>query len=201
MFTVTALKPQKNKKKVNVYLNGEFAFAINLDNLVKFKLKVKNKYTDEDINKIIHEVNLSDICNKLIKFAVLRPRSEQEISNWLKRKKVSQKTSQELFNKLKRLGLLNDKNFAKWWIEQRVQFKAKSKKEIKYELMQKGINKNIIEESLHDFNVDEFVLAKKVLTKYKYNNSPQKSFAYLARKGFDFETIKKVIKDKKQFED
>jgi hypothetical protein len=39
MVTVTLIKQQKNKNRVNVYLDGEFGFGIDLDNLVLAGIK------------------------------------------------------------------------------------------------------------------------------------------------------------------
>ena len=51
MPQVTSLKPQKFTKRVNVYLDGEFAFGIDLDNLVKFGIKVEKEFSKEEIDK------------------------------------------------------------------------------------------------------------------------------------------------------
>jgi regulatory protein len=190
---VTSLKPQKNQKRVNVYLDGEFGFGIDLDNLVKFGIKIEKEFSKEEIDKIIYEAEFAKTYNKLLNFATLRPRSEKELFNWLKRKKVAQNLHKKLFNRLKRLDLVDDTKFAKWWIEQRLTFKLKSKKELTFELRQKGIDKNIIENALAESDLDDEKSAKKLLARRKFTD-PQKAFSYLARKGFDFNTIKSVIK-------
>lgn len=178
---------------MNVYLDGEFAFGVDLDNLVKFGIKIEKELSKSEIDKIIYEAEFAKTYNKLLNFATSRPRSERELFSWLKRKKVPDNLHKRLFSKLKRLDLVDDNKFAKWWIEQRLQFKYKSKKELKYELRQKGIDKNVIEEVLERSGLDEEEAAKKLLAKRKFSD-PQRAFSYLARKGFDFETIKSVVK-------
>lgn len=192
MPVVTQLKPQKNSKQVSVYLDNKFAFGIDIDNLVKFGIKVEKEFSQEEIDKIVHEAEFARIYNKFLNFATLRPRSEQELFNWLKRKKVPDSFRKRLFSKLKRLGLVNESAFAKWWIEQRKQFKFKSKKELVYELRQKGVGKNIIDDALEEVEVDEEKAAKRLLEKRKFKD-PQKAFAYLARKGFGYDIIKNVV--------
>ena len=49
MVTITALKPQRNGKRVNVYLDGKFAFGIDLDNLVLSGLKIDKQFSEEEI--------------------------------------------------------------------------------------------------------------------------------------------------------
>ena len=193
MPIVTRLAPQKNNKRVNVYLDGEFAFGIDLDNLVKFGIRIEQEFSQAEIDKIIHAAEFAKTYNKLLNFATLRPRSEKELFSWLKRKKVPVTIHKKLFTRLKRLDLVDDIKFAKWWIEQRLTFKLKSKKELKYELRQKGIDRNIIDEVLANNEIDEEKIAKKLLAKRRFKDN-QKAFAFLARKGFDFNTIKSVVK-------
>lgn len=192
MPIVTSLKPQRDGKKVNVYLDDEFAFGIDLDNLVKFGIKVEREFSKEEIDKIIYEAEFAKTYNKFLNFATLRPRSEKELFNWLKRKKVPSNFNKKLFVRLKRLQLIDDIKFAKWWVEQRLTFKHRSKKELKYELQQKGIDRSVIETVLSENEIDEVEMARKLLKKRRFSD-PKKAFNYLARKGFGWETIKNVV--------
>lgn len=201
MPIVTSLKPQRDGKRVNVYLDNEFAFGIDLDNLVHFGIKVEKEFTKEEIDKIIHEAEFHKTFTKFLNFATLRPRSEKELFDWLKRKKVSKNLHKKLFNRLKHLALIDDEKFAEWWVGQRLEFKKKSIKELKFELKQKGISNNIIENAISASDIDEEKLAKDLLKKNQYKwikldgkEQKEKASAFLARKGFNWETIKSVVK-------
>ena len=201
MPVITSIKPQKNKKRVNVYLDGKFGFGIDLDNFVKLNLKVGQELTEKEIEEIIKKVEFQKTLDKLLRFATLRPRSEKEIKDWLIRKKVHESIHSELFNKLKRLDLLDDEKFADWWVEQRQEFSPRAKRILYYELRIKGIKKEIIEEVLDGLTLDEEKIAKGLLEKkmYRWKNlekreQKQKMSEFLARKGFEWEIIKKVLK-------
>lgn len=208
MATVTALKPQKNNKRVNVYLDDEFAFGIDLDNLVRFGIKIEKQFTKEEIDKIINEAEFQKTFGKILNFSTLRPRSEKEVFDWMKRKKVPESMHKKLFSRLNKLDLLDDTKFAQWWIGQRLEFKQKSKREIQFELRQKGVNDQVIKIALEQSSIDETKLAKKQFEKNKYKwvkfdekTQKQKALAFLARKGFNWETIKSVIKYGKENDD
>jgi len=204
---VTAIKPQKSfgklrtgSERVNIYLDGKFGFGLDLENFVKLGLKVGQKLSEEDIEKIKGISDRTLVLSKLLSFAMLRPRSEREINDWFKRKKVDEKIHNYLFDRLKHFDLLNDEKFAKWWVEQRLNFKSKSKKELVYELRGKGIKKEIIDNVLEDTDIDEEKTAKKLIEKRKYKwerfdekTRRQKISVYLASKGFDWNVISKVI--------
>ena len=200
MPRITKLKSQKSKKRMNVYLDEKFAFGIDLDNLVKYDLKVDQEYSDEQIDKIVKDAELQKTFDKLMHFATIRLRSEKEVEFWLKRKKVPESLHKELFDRLKRLNLLDDEKFAAWWVEQRNQFRPRSKRVLINELRVKGIDKNIIEDVLEENVIDEEKIAKELYekNKYKWEKLPeyerkQKAYAYLARKGFSWDVIKKVV--------
>src|SRR4030042_45018 len=79
MSVITSIKPQKNNKRVNIYLDGKFGFGIDLENFVKLGLKVEQSLEDEEIKKIIKKAEFQKTYDYLLKFAMLRPRSEKEI--------------------------------------------------------------------------------------------------------------------------
>lgn len=201
MSTITSIKPQKNQKRVNIYLDGKFGFGLDLENFVKFNLRVDQELNKKEINEIVGKGEYQKIANKLLNFATLRPRSEKEIKDWIKRKKIDEKHHKNLFDKLKKLDLIDDLKFTKWWIEQRLSFKKKSKKEIIFELRRKGIEKNVIDEVLSGFDINEEKVAKDSLKsklykweKYDGKTKNQKQKEFLLRKGFSWNIVSKVVK-------
>jgi regulatory protein len=96
---------------------------------------------------------------------------------------------------------IDDEKFAKWWIEQRQNFRPKAKRVLQIELRQKGVGKEIIDEVLSETEVDEEKMAKELLAKreYKWKNleprvAKQKMSQYLAGKGFGWDVIERVLR-------
>ena len=200
MPVITSIKPQKNKRRVNVYLDGKFGFGIDLDNFVKLGLKVEQELAEEEVEEIVKKSEFQKTLDKLLKFATLRPRSEKEIKDWLKRKKVHESLHKELFNRLKRLDLMDDEKFALWWIGQRQEFSPRAKRMMNYELRMKGIKQETINEILENTEIDEEKMAKDLLVKKAYKwkgldklKARQKISQFLARKGFSWDVIEKVV--------
>ncbi|MBI2103413.1 RecX family transcriptional regulator [Candidatus Woesebacteria bacterium] len=204
MPIVTSIKQQKNKNRVNIYLDGKFGIGLDLDNFVKLNLKVEENLTEREIEKIKNTADFAKIYNNLLRFATLRPRSEKEINNWLYRKKVPENFKRKLFNKLNRLELVGDEKFAKWWIDQRQTFRPKSLRIMKHELRMKGIDKEIIEKVLAGAGIDEVKNARVLLEKKSYRwkelasqDKRKKMTEFLARKGFGWEVVKEVVNDRR----
>jgi regulatory protein len=171
---------------------------------MKLGLKVEQEFSDEEIEKIIKKAEFQKTYDKIIRFATLRPRSRKEIELWLRRKKVHTSLHKGLFNRLKRLELLDDTKFAKWWVDQRTEFKPKGKRALFSELRQKGIDRKIIDKVLANLKIDEVKVATKILEAkmYKWENSKgldkrKKMSDFLARRGFNWEVIKKVLNNLK----
>lgn len=205
MVTITSIEPQKNGKRLNIYLDGNFGFGIDLESFVKLGLKINQNLTDLEVQEIIRKAEFQKTLGYLLKFATLRLRSEKEIKDWLKKKKVSETLHLDLFNRLKRLELVDDEAFTKWWVDQRLQFKYKSKRELEYELKMKGIKKEIIGKVLEGEKIDEEKIIRNLIEKKRYkweklakqdkHKARQKMGQYLTQKGFSWEVIDRVLEE------
>lgn len=144
-----------------------------------------------------------------IHFLSFRPRSEKEVRDNLVRKKAPSGVIAKIIAWLKEQKFLNDEEFVKWWIEQRSQFRPKALRIIKLELKQKGISKEIIDALIQDsrFRIQEDLesakkIVEKKIGKYKEMDKReiyQKLGTHLARKGFSYDVIKKVLNDNLDF--
>lgn len=143
---------------------------------------------------------------KALKFLSRRPRSEYEIRENLKKKHVPEDQIALILSRLREQKFVNDYDFAKWWVEQRTQFRPKGWRVLSLELQQKGISKEILksihEEMTFDNEHSEKVLAMKILQKKmeKYKGLSrqelyQKLGGFLARRGFSLDIIKACIDD------
>ena len=68
MPVITGIKQQKNKNRVNVYLDDEFGFGIDLDNFVLLHLKVDQELTDAEVEEIVKKAEFQktwDKCNRI----------------------------------------------------------------------------------------------------------------------------------------
>jgi regulatory protein len=205
MPIVTAIKQQKKQNRVNVYLDGKFGFGIDLDNFVKCGLRLEKELTSEEIEAIVKKAEFQKTYEKVLRFAMVRPRSEKEVVSWLKRKKVHESIYQGLFDKLKHLELLDDLKFASWWVEQRLAFRPKGKRVLKQELLVKGVAREVIDEVLGEAPIDEKKLAHDLLVKKipRWKGLPkedvrEKATAFLARQGFDWGVIRSAIDETRE---
>lgn len=140
------------------------------------------------------------LLERVLKFLSIRPRSRQEILNYLRKKAPQDETLREkVLKKAESLDLVDDRDFAVWWVEQRMTFRPKGKRALFFELKQKGLEKNLIEEVLNE-KIDELALIRPLaekkwlsLKKLPFMVGQQKLVGFLSRRGFSWEVTKKVL--------
>lgn len=148
--------------------------------------------------------------DKALRFLSYRPRSEKEVRENLKKKKASDSIIDLIIKKLQEQKFLNDREFTRWWIEQRTLVKPTGKRLIKIELIKKGIDKELIDEMFYGVQglvQNELEMARKLvqrkINKYKGLDRQkiyQRLGGFLSRRGFDYDTIKKAIDEMLQKE-
>ncbi len=135
-------------------------------------------------------------------FLKIRSRSEKEIRDQLNKKKIDPETIEQTVQYLKSVDLINDRQFARDWIQMRLQ-KPFGLRRIFFELKNlKGIPEEILKEEIAsvagDFPEEQTIstLVKKCAFKYKNLDEAKRKrrlYEYLARRGFDVDIITKVI--------
>jgi regulatory protein len=195
---ITALKAQKrNHQRVNVYLDGEFAFG--LSRIVAAWLHVGQELTEEKIADLIIEDELEMGYQRAIKLISYRMRSMSEVQQNLKKQGVSEDAIEAVVDRLQKNGLLNDLSFAQMWIENRNEFRPRAHRMLAIELQQKGIHSEIVSQILEETTPDEdlaYAAAHKQVRKYEqleWQDFRRKLSSFLARRGFSYSTIKPVV--------
>ncbi len=197
---ITAIEPQqKNPQRVNVYLDGEFAFG--LAGIVAAWLKVGQELGEEKIASLKVEDEREAIYQKALHFLSYRPRSSAEVRQNLLKRGISESLIGETVSHLQRAGLVNDEAFARAWVENRNTFRPSGIPALRMELRRKGLSNEIIQ-SVLDTQVDEQTLAFEAARKYarrlaglEWLEFRQKLGGFLTRRGFSYTTIAPVVSE------
>jgi regulatory protein len=213
MPKITLIEPQKKKsERVNVFIDGQFAFGLSLELVYEKKLAIGQVLNEQQIIDLVQADQVEKLTNKSLRFLSFRPRSEKEIRDNLllaeKRKRKEEKSEIEgslyeksvgkVIEKLKRLDQVDDLEFARWWVEQRSRFNPKGAPIIKAELFKKGVDKEIINEVLNKEREEELALKflekkKQFLKRMDEGEFKTKMTQVLVRRGFTWEVAKKAV--------
>jgi len=137
-----------------------------------------------------------------VRFLGNRPRSVGEIVRHLHGKRIDDAAIDAAVDKLRAQRYVDDDAFARYWVEQRERFKPRGDRALRSELIQKGVSRDVIDTVLGERAPDADVTqAKRALSRplARWATLPvperkRKIHAYLAARGFGYDTIEEVLR-------
>ena len=183
----------KRSDRYSIFINGKYSFALSESELLDQGLKVGQELSKAELESLKDSARLDKGIYRVMELISRRPRSAWEIRDYLKRKKYDAQEADKILNTLSNKGYINDKDFAKRWVESRRLLKPTSKRKLRLELKQKGVAGEVINEVLEHDETDErqiladLIAKKRGQTRYR---DEQKLVAYLLRQGFNYSDIK-----------
>lgn len=195
--TITALETQKrHKDRVNVYLDGEFAFG--LPDIEAARLRTGQTLSDEEIAALRAIDAVSRAVDRAVLLLARRPYSVAEIRRHLAAGDIAPDVIDAALVRLEQLGYVDDQAFARYWIENREQFKPLSPRALRYELRQKGVAADVIEVSLDGLDVHDSAYRAAQSRAVRLRGQTHGAFrstlgSFLARRGFTYDVIREVL--------
>jgi regulatory protein len=201
MPVITSITEQKKRsERVSVFVDGDFFAGTHQSVIVKLGLKTGDVVDMARLQELLD----SEITNKAFTSALrllsYRARTESELILRLKQKTFPEAAILEAINKLKELGYLNDQKFTKEYVVARTLVKPMGKIRLKNELVLKGVKKELVEDALEKISEEDEVESARALTQRRIAKADKADVklkdrlaAFLNRRGFDWETINKVL--------
>ncbi len=196
-FRITELRQAvKNENRVNVFVNGKYSFSLDIAQVVDFHIKKGLVISKEQLDEFKKASEFGKLYQTTLEWALVRPRSEREARDYLRRKIYNRKLDNSyidlIIEKLKNKNFLNDEYFAKYYAENRFVKKGISRRRLMLELSQKGVAREIVDEVL-DLRDDEEEI-KKIIAKKRAKYDDAKLIAYLCRQGFSYQLAQDLVR-------
>ena len=191
---VTAIKQQvRQPDRFSIYIDGTFCVGLSEKDVFELGIKINKEVSEEDIRQLKQASQLGKLFDKTLRYLGIRMRSEHELKQYLLKKGATTEETQQILNKLSKYGYVNDRAFARSWIEDKRTTKKRSNRRLIVDLRQKGVAKSIIEELLagskgEETNALQALIAKK--RKISRYQDDQKLIQYLLRQGYPYDLIK-----------
>lgn len=197
MGTITALTAQvKNPERVNVFIDGAFALGLALQ--VALELRIGQEISQQELERLDQRDEVHRARERALRLLARRPYSGAEIARNLRRHKVDDAIIQNVIDDLTEAKLIDDDAFAAYWVEQRENFRPRSRMALRQELSQKGIEREIVAEALSE--IDEAEAARRVAQKQagRWRGLPEaewraKLTRYLMRQGYPYDVVSEVV--------
>ena len=202
--TITRLDPQDNNAdRVSVFLDGEFAFGIHEDLVVRHGLRVGTRLTLEDIREIESDEAYVDAKQTALDYLAYKPRTEQEVRRKLRKQDVSRPVVDDVIARLYELEYLDDESYAHDYAHNRFSSKKYGPVRIRRELEERGIDRHLAEAAVDELFSEKsaegaaWAHAEKRWPRLADEDDPrrrrQKLYRYLRRRGFTADTIRPIL--------
>lgn len=194
MSTITKIEDQKNKKRVNIFVDDAFFCGLMKETAVIHGLKVGKTIDEKQLEKVIFDSEVKRAFEKASDYVGTRMHTKKELFDKLVKKGFEKKVAEQAISKMEEYNYVDDALFAKCFISENKKY---SKRMLENKLKQKGISPETIASSLENRSEDdELEACKKHAKAYvrgknmKEPGAKQKLYASLARRGYSFDVIK-----------
>jgi regulatory protein len=195
MAKITALRAgQGRRKRINVCLDGRFAFGLEAEVARKEGLKVGQELFTSQIEALARSDHYYRCLQAATRYLSYRPRSEAELRERLHQRGFTGDTMEVVLTRLREEGLVDDMAFAQFWKDNRESFSPRSQWLTKLELRQKGVTNDIIDRVTQTID-DEDSAYRAALSKARslpqadYSSFRRRLGGYLRRRGFSYGVI------------
>jgi len=175
--------------------------SVEPDTVVELNLHAGDNVTEGDLENIKSEDEKKKCMAKALRLLAVRPRSEFEINDQLKRSGYSTAAIGMCLDYLHEKSYLNDDQFALQWAKRRIKKKPMGSASLKFELKKKGISDDRIQKVIAELfsGESEFEKAlaagRKKMPAHKKSDAAtvrRKLYLFLSQRGFAPDTIKQV---------
>jgi len=195
---VTAIERQPRRRRADVFIDDRFALALSLEVLGQSGLRIGEDVSAARLEELRQAEARHAALTSALRLLAYRPRSETEMRQRLARRGALPSVVDETIVRLRDLGLVDDDAFARSWVESRDQTSPRSRRLLASELRQKGVGRQIVQESLA--NLDEEDAAYRAaarrarsLATLPYADFRRRLSGFLLRRGFGYETVRATV--------
>ena len=138
---------------------------------------------------------IDKLRSKMMKYILYKKRTEMEVRQ--KFCDEDENVVEDAIEYFKELNYIDDENYIQRSMQEFINLKNLSLKEISYKLCQKGVNKRLVEDYIakHEDELLAYELqsAKKIWNKKIQNSDENSVKEFLHKKGYSQETIQKIL--------
>ncbi|HJD02720.1 MAG TPA: recombination regulator RecX [Candidatus Mediterraneibacter excrementavium] len=197
---VTGIEPC-SKTKYKISLDGKFAFVLYKGELSRFHIREGEELSEETQQKIYSDVLLKRAKLRALHLLSDMDRTENALREKLRLGLYPQEIIDAAVEYVRSFGYLNDARYAENFVRSRQGIK--SRREIRAQLLQKGVPSELIEDAFEACGEEggEADAIRRLLEKKRFDpvcadeREIQRLYGYLARKGFSYETVRQVIQN------
>ena len=191
-----------SKSRFRVYLDGQFAFVLYKGELRRFQIKENQELSEKSYQLIMTQVLSKRAKLRSMNLLQSKDYTRKQLEDKLRQGDYPQKCIEEAVAYVESYGYIDDRRYARDYIEYHIQNKSRTR--IETDLLRRGIAKEVIRtvfEELGNMGVrqDESAMIHDLMVKKKYcvdtatRQEQQKMYSFLCRRGFSSEAIMRAL--------
>lgn len=202
MPKITDMQIQKNNKtRANVFIDGEFAFGLEMLTVMKLGLKIGKEVSECQLSQAVFDSEKSVAFERAVNYLSRCMKTCKQLTEYLTGKGYSHEVVSSVVNRLKELKYLDDETYARIYVEQNSV--NKGERRLRQELQQKGISSSIVDKYCNLDSDTSLDTADKLAEKYMRNKQSdvktlQKLQRYLLGRGYGFDTVNQILRKYRQ---
>lgn len=195
---VTAVTPV-DKRKCKVFLEGDFAFVLYRGEAERFHIQEGRELTEAVYGRITEEVLMPRARERALYLLQAQGRTKAQMEKKLSGDGYPQEIICRVMKFLEEYRLIDDSAYTENFI--RGNREKKSRRQMVFELQQKGVDRQDISRILEEMPQDDLAAARNLLKKRLRSadlsdpGERSRLGAYLGRRGFSYDVIRRVIEE------
>lgn len=198
---ITDITAQKRNERENIYIDDKFAFGLSSELRYKYDLYIGKEISDEFINDVLKAEEQNKVLNHAFNILSYSQNSKMNIYKKLMRKGYEEEFVLKAIEYCEEKNYINDRLYAENFIKDKTNISKHGSNRIRYDLISKGVSKDIIDEVLdldHDEEYERALeLANKKIKSYRNDDRNaiyRKLGGYLQRRGYGYDIVSKVLR-------
>ncbi|HTP12958.1 MAG TPA: RecX family transcriptional regulator [Bacteroidota bacterium] len=207
MLITRISKRKSGRGRYSVYVDGSPAFEVSETVLVKTGLRANESIDEQQLASVKAAETDNEARTIAVNYLSYRPRSANEVIQHLVRKGIPRETAEPLVRHFESIGLINNLEFARMFVRDRLRRKPTGRALVRNLLGSKGISPAVIDRVLKETITDEdqttaarelaarrLRLTKRSMAGLDLRKQQQRITGYLLRHGFSSEIVQRTIR-------
>ncbi len=202
---ITAIeKDRAGSRGLAVFVDGRMAFTVSEEIAARLDLAVGMELAEGFVPQIEAESDRAKARDAALRLLGVRARSRWELCDRLRRRGFDPVLVEGVVAALESVGLVDDREFAKLWADERVRLRPVGPRRLTQELLSKRVPREIVYELVRETYEEhrELDLARRALAKRarrpksdQWKRERARMQTFLVRRGFSYETAAQVLRE------
>lgn len=204
MIVTDMQEVKRNKQRMSVFLDGEFAFAAYIEILVGEDVRVGAELTEEDVARIRKQSDERYAWERAVRYLSHGAKSEKRVREYLLGKDISAGLVDQTIFRLREYRLVDDRELGRQ-LAQRL-YQQYGRYTVVAKMREKGIPQDIIDQVTQSTGDEEVLMrqVERLFERHSREEDPykrrQKIKRTLAARGFSFDDIQRAIQEYEKIE-